>query len=352
MERALAFVVGCMSFFVVIATLLPLIRHEAWWIRIFDFPRIQIAVLAAVLLPAVLGGGVGRWWRYALASVLALSILYHSFRIYPYTLIAGKQVLDHRETDPGGSLSLMVSNVMMENQQVGEYRAIVRDKNPDLLLIAEPNGWWQEQLRPIEADYPFTMKCPLENTYGMLLYSRLKLIDPQVSFLIADDVPSMHTFIEMPEGDLLELHFLHPKPPQPSESPDSKERDAELVVIGRKAAKSQRPVIVAGDLNDVAWSHTTRLFQRLSGLLDPRIGRGLYNTYHAKYPLFRFPIDHVFHSNHFKLIHLERGPYFGSDHFPIYIRLSYEPQFRHEQEKPTPEAGDREESEEKIEQVQ
>jgi hypothetical protein len=77
-----------------------------------------------------------------------------------------------------------------------------------------------------------------------------------------------------------------PVPPTPSYG-----RDAELVLIGREIDGASRPAVVAGDLNDVAWSSTTTLFQKISGTLDPRVGRGLYNSFHAKSPLLRFPLD-------------------------------------------------------------
>ena len=114
--------------------------------------------------------------------------------------------------------------------------------------------------------------------------------------------------------------------------------------MGKECRQQQRPAVVAGDLNDVAWSHTTRLFQRISALLDPRVGRGLFSTFHAKYPMLRWPLDHVFASTHFYLETLERLPKFGSDHFPILAVLVCEPQPKFNPENPRPEQDDLEET--------
>ncbi|HEY5837743.1 MAG TPA: hypothetical protein VIT19_01830, partial [Pyrinomonadaceae bacterium] len=96
---------------------------------------------------------------------------------------------------------------------------------------------------------------------------------------------------------------------------------------------------------------TNYLFQDISGLLDPRIGRGFYHTFHAKYPFLRFPLDHFFHSNHFRLVEFSRLAYFGSDHFPVYIKLSYEPSAESQQEELQADASEQEEAREKIKQA-
>jgi endonuclease/exonuclease/phosphatase (EEP) superfamily protein YafD len=128
------------------------------------------------------------------------------------------------------------------------------------------------------------------------------------------------------------LYCLHPRPPVPPESMKSTDRDAELLLVGKMVKQQDEPAIVMGDLNDVAWSYNTRLFLKTSQMLDPRIGRGFYNTFNANYPLMRWSLDHVFHTEDFQLNKLEVLPDIHSDHFPVYFSLSYEPNEDAEQE--------------------
>lgn len=179
-------------------------------------------------------------------------------------------------------------------------------------------------------------------------------MDPQIRTLVDDSVPSLRVWIDMPAGGTFWFYGVHPRPPAVKDPDkdalqDSDQRDAELIVVAKEVSRLKDPVIVAGDFNDVAWSHTTRLFQRLGGLLDPRVGRGFYNTYNADCPFFRYPLDHLFHSDHFKLVRLHRGDHTGSDHFPMLVVLDQEPQAAQEQEAPPVKEGDREEAERILE---
>jgi endonuclease/exonuclease/phosphatase (EEP) superfamily protein YafD len=210
----------------------------------------------------------------------------------------------------------------------------------DVICLLEADSWWEQQMRPLERVYGYTNKCPIENTYGMLLYSRLPLVTSETRFLVQEDIPSMRSVVRLGSGEEIVLHTVHPRPPIPPEP--SYGRDAELVLIGREMEREHRPAIILGDLNDVAWSYTTTLFQRVSGTLDPRVGRGLYNSFHAKAPVFRFPLDHVFHTPDFTLVELRRLNRCGSDHFPILIELAYEPRAAAEQDAADEEPDDRE----------
>jgi endonuclease/exonuclease/phosphatase (EEP) superfamily protein YafD len=335
----------------ILATVLPFLKKDEWWVRIFDFPRLQITLIIAVVFAAYLPLRGNSIADYGFLVALILCLTYQSYMMYPYTRLSPKQVQWSKKAAKDSSISLLFANVLIENHNAARLKEIIKRADPDLILTAETDDWWRQQLKEFDQTHPHVVAQPQDNSYGILLQSRLELINPQVKFLVQEDIPSIHTRVRLRSGMEVELRGLHPRPPVPEEDGRSTERDAELLVVGKEVKGKKDPIVVLGDLNDVAWSRTNNLFQDISGLLDPRIGRGFYHTFHARYPFIRFPLDHFFHSNHFRLVKLRRLPYFGSDHFPVYIKLNYEPDAESEQEELHADQSQKEEAEEKIDQV-
>jgi endonuclease/exonuclease/phosphatase (EEP) superfamily protein YafD len=331
-------------------SLVPFIRREVWWIRVLDFPRVQILTLGLLVLGfCIFYWDLRTWQGIAVLSAVASAILIQAASIFPYTPLAPKEVLSTTEADLESTVSLLVANVLMSNRRTEPLLGMVTEYRPDVVLLLEPDTWWEEKMRVLEEDgYVHTLKEPLDNKYGMLLYSQLPLRDPQVKYLLQEGIPSMHMQIRLRSGAWIWFHGVHPEPPSPTEADSSLPRDAELLIVGREVKGHNAPTIVAGDLNDVAWSYTTKLFQKISSLLDPRKGRGMFNTFHAKVPLVRWPLDHVFHSSHFLLSDMQRLPAFGSDHFPVYVRLLLQPGADTLQQGPTADKEDAEAAQEKI----
>ena len=347
--EALKFLIICLGYFLIFITLLPFIRHDYWIFRVFEYPRIQKLVATVVVLVGFISFfKIDSLHDHLFSGLLTATLVYLCFQIYPFTMLAKKQVIKTAVQDPDKCLKLFIGNVFQDNRQAAEYLRSIRSVDPDVILLVETDAWWAEQAESFESTHPYRLLVPLENTYGMLLYSKLELIDASVKFLVEDDIPSIHTCIKLPSGDMIRFHGLHPTPPVPGENPRSTERDKEILKVAKSAKKSELPVIVAGDLNDVAWSYTTLLFTKISGLLDPRVGRGFYNTFHAEHRLMRFPLDHIFCSTDFTLVDIQRLPNCGSDHFPMYVQLQYQPKAAAVQEEPEADAADLEMAEEKI----
>ena len=331
----------------IVVTLLPLVRRGHWWIRVCDYPRLQIGCFGLVALSGLLILPIPEEVRWPVTVALIPALVYQCWLILPFSPFLRAQVLETEQGRNAQKVSVLVANVLTPNRNSDGLLKIIRDTDADIVLVLEPDAWWQRKLDVIEGDYPHTIKCPLDNTYGMLMYSKHSLSESECRFLVDEGIPSFRTFLELPSGNRILFHGLHPNPPQVGL--DTTGRDAELVIVAREIQDHTGPVIVAGDMNDVAWSHTTRLFLRLSSMLDPRIGRGLCSTYNAKIPFFRWPLDHVFHSSSFRLLSLQRLPYFGSDHFPLYCELLLDHSAQEEHEPPEPGAGDHREAKRLIE---
>ncbi|HEJ9094245.1 endonuclease/exonuclease/phosphatase family protein [Serratia odorifera] len=326
-------ITATLTLLLALVTVAPMSKHPAWWIRVWDFPRLQILALSLlVLLANLLFLPLSSPLVWTLMAVNLACVIYQAVWIYPYTALSKPQVLDYTGYQSKPRLRILVSNVLTPNRHADKLLALVAAERPDVLVAVETDAWWETQLAPLERDYPYRLACPQDNLYGMHVYSRLPLSDAEIQYLVDKEIPSMHMLVQLPDGPAVRLHCVHPMPPSPTENDESEDRDAELVLVGKSVVDAKLPVIVTGDLNDVAWSTTTRLFLKVSGLLDPRRGRGMFSTFHSGYPFLRWPLDHVFHSDDFILGSLRRLPDIGSDHFPIMAELVYAPKQGAQQE--------------------
>jgi endonuclease/exonuclease/phosphatase (EEP) superfamily protein YafD len=276
-------IITCVTALLVLTSLLPRLNKTIWWVRVWDFPRLQqtavallLLIASAVFLPA---NQLSTWLL--IAAQLACGA-WQFWWIFPYTPFAQRTVKRYKrkrdEANVDEHIRLLTVNVLEPNRRAVELTQIINNHRPDVIVAVETDEWWEQQFRDIEDDLPHVIRKPQNNLYGMMVYS--------------------------------------------TENEKSKQRDNELMLVAGQAKRENGPVIVTGDLNDVAWSKSTRAFIEESQLLDPRMGRGIYNTFHAKIPIMRWPLDHVFHSNHFMLVELKRLPPFGSDHFALLTELA------------------------------
>lgn len=344
MEQALFY----LSILVILASLVPLIRHDFWIFRVFEYPRLQKLVVNFFLV----GLQFLFWPSEALHQVVSIGIVinlgYLVYQIFPFTRFGKKQIISSKEIVKEQKLSLIIANVYQDNRQSDCYLKLIEKCNPDVVLMVETNTWWEKQMDVIGSDYPHQLKVPLENTYGMIFYSKLELRNGKINFLVEKDIPSIDVEVKLEAGQWVKLYCLHPQPPVPQENPRSTERDKEILLVAKKAKECNLPVIVMGDLNDVAWSYTTELFGKVSGLLDPRRGRGFFNSFNAKYFFLRFPLDHIFCSTDFTLLGIKRMDSCGSDHFPMWVSLQYNPTAERLNDSPVANTSDLEIAEEKI----
>ncbi len=335
----IVFEIGCIASLATlsIGTLLNLSRSPHWFVRGWDFPRVQILFVAVVIAAAYfmatrLFDSSNFATTLAVFGLLTFLFIWHGVRIAPYTVLAPVQTLPCKTIDPKRSLRVVVSNIEKENDQYERWMQVIRDAHPDILIVLEVDQVWMGKIENVRRDFRHEVAYPQDNWYGMLMLSNLPVVNSEIRFLVEADIPSIDVAIHLRSGDEIRVVAVHPRPPEPIRDNDSAARDAELVCYGKLLCEEKRGVVVGGDLNDVAWSATTRLFLKISRLLDPRKGRGFFNSFHAGHWWMRFPLDHLFHSQHFTLKKIARLSKVGSDHFPILMDLQYEPGRQQEQE--------------------
>lgn len=319
MKRLLQTLLVFLGITVILVSVISLLAWDEWWITSVTYPWEQIT-LASILVLA-LSFWVLRWrqtWVKLYLTLLIVAVLYQVQVLLPYIFLYPKAV--ETATPAGTTFQLMVANVQVSNRDAARFLALVEEVNPDVLQVIELSAWWQQQVAPLRAAYPHHFEQPQENAYGMALYSRLPLENVEVYHYENAATPSIYAELALPQDGRIALHALHPRPPLPENSIEN--ADKELIQVAQVVRTAEWPVIVAGDFNDVPWSYTIEEFRAISGLPEPRMGRGFYNSFDTQRWWLRFPLDHVYLSDELELVAYERLPPFGSDHFALLVTIT------------------------------
>jgi len=341
-------VLSILSLLMILSVIISMIHKSYWVFRILEYPRLQkLVIITAIIVAWLFFGPFDNRFHSACFIGLCLCAAYLAYKISPYTFLNGKEI-KRVKPESAETISIFAANVYQENRQYEKILSQVKETDPDIVFLLETDEHWAKAMAGLKRSYPHHLLQPLNNTYGLLFFTRLKLVKGAVVYLVKDDIPSIDVIVELDSGQQVQLYGLHPEPPVPGENLYSTAKDKELMTIALKVRDCDLPCIVFGDLNDVAWSATTTLFRKTSELLDPRRGRGFYSTFSAKSWLVRFPLDYIFCSDCFGLVRMRRMPKNGSDHFAVFTQLAYIPALKEEQDKPEADPNELEEAAEKA----
>ncbi|RTR06329.1 endonuclease/exonuclease/phosphatase family protein [Halomonas nitroreducens] len=327
-----------LTLLMVVVSVLPMIPSGQWWVRLWEFPRLQLTwalVVPLVLLAMLAGWNRPRKEHAAWLAVILATGGWQLSHILPFTPVWPTAV-PAAEIRPGGdrtTFKVLSANVNYTNDRYTEVLAMVRREDPDLLLLIEVDRGWAEGLTPLDQHYAHRIGEVRGEGLGIVLWSRFPVLEQEVKHLVSERRPSIFVTLDVPGIGPVRYVGTHPVPPglrdrissndETTERRDSRVRDAELMLVARHVQQdADNRWIVTGDFNDVAWSDGTLLFADLSDLKDPRRGRQLLNSYHAERLLWRYPIDHLFVSDGFHLVDLNRVRVHGSDHFAVTATLA------------------------------
>ncbi len=308
-----------------VVTVLPAIDTNTWWIRTLDFPRMQFLIaLAVVLVLLAILPGRFRWTSITAAVAAFACLLWQAAVLYPYSGLRPPQMLATPTLCPPDSrLRVVAVNVQMTNENAERLFAILRQTDPDLILLQETDEWWDQHLRALAPSWPYAAQYVTQNYFGMHILSKYPLADPQVHFLTSSRNPAIFTGVQLPSGAMIRFYGVHPRPPLPGQS--SAERDGQLLAAALAAGQDTAPTVMAGDFNSVPWEGVVQRTERIAGLLAPRVGRRWMPTFKTNSVVETWPLDHVLASPAFTLAGMAVLPAFGSDHYPIMAELCHTP---------------------------
>ena len=183
-RKAIYIILYVIAVFLASCLYLSLLRNtDSRYLKILDFPRIQFFIATLICIIALLFViRKWRWYDYLIIVALAGGLVADGSFLINYTPLVAVDVPTAKDVSPSESeLSILLTNVKMSNKEFRPLLNLIKEEQPDMVLAMEVNEWWDEKLRDLIQDYPYSQHTINEVAYGMVLYSKFRrLLVPEL----------------------------------------------------------------------------------------------------------------------------------------------------------------------------
>lgn len=293
----------------VVANLLPLGARLSWMLELTTHFRVQYLAATVVLLALVM---LRRKW--AACAVLVAAGAVSAVPVLPYLPVSLGQQSANAAATP---IKILTVNVSFRQFSARTLLEIVREANPDIVVVQELTPHAETVLAELDKTFPNNRKFPADGAYGIGLWSRFTLESSETFAL--GRVPAIEARLRAPTGAITVIG-VHLRAPTTARRAAA--RNQELGELARRIGATEGALIVAGDFNATPYTPYFRDWLRESGLTDSRRGRTLAISWPTMFPLAGIPIDHVAVNDHFTPLSHRRLPNFESDHYGVLVEVA------------------------------
>lgn len=325
MRRVISGVLVVASAGCLVASALGSLGRWHWYADLFTHFRPQL--LAASIIMVVLSC-IARVRAFRVLSGLALVI--NASELSSYWVASKGAAIRQSGTLPDSPrLRIATINVLRRNQRYDALIHLLRERRPDVVVLQEMDGDWEQAMRPLKDCYPHQYCVwSKESAFGLGVLSRSPWREARLIEL--GGTPGSRGLLVVLDFlgrrvEVLNVHAPHPT---------SREK-VELVrqfhdALCRWSAANREvgtPSLVTGDFNLTPWSFLYRRLVRGLGMSDSIRGRIFEATRNVSYPN-RLLIDHAFASCEWHMLDRQIGPDIGSDHRPVFLEWALAPESR------------------------
>jgi len=170
-----------------------------------------------------------------------------------------------------------------------------------------------EELKPY---YPYQAYCEFTTVGGEMILSKHPFTS-KGGCLKGEGLVWREIEAKGKKFSLVSLHLHWPYP---------FEQYKQVGYFNEELKRIEGDIILAGDFNAVAWSHTAQRIAQSSRTIIPK---GIRWSIKLQTPLYSIylPIDHILASKTFDIQSIEVAQDLGSDHFPLLSTINFKKDF-------------------------